>query len=79
MSLALICVSIHEMYQKCGHFQVCVGAFPKYPGEGVAGSDEEEKGRTEKALLRCHARLCEKADSLKASGSVASYLRNGNF
>src|SRR6266480_6025299 len=27
----------------------------------------------------CHAKLCEKADPLKALGCVASYLRNGNF
>ncbi len=28
---------------------------------------------------RCHATLCEKADPLKALGSVASYLGNGIF
>src|SRR5437868_2681106 len=27
----------------------------------------------------CHAKLCEKADPLKALGGVASYLRNGKF
>ncbi len=28
---------------------------------------------------RCYAKLCEKADPLKALGSVAIYLRNGQF
>lgn len=27
----------------------------------------------------CHAKLCEKADPLKALGCVASFLRNGKF
>src|SRR2546421_7668993 len=36
---------------------------------------EEQK----KSSSRCRARLCEKAASLKALGSVASYLENGLF
>jgi hypothetical protein len=40
----------------------------------------EKRGRERKQCYpRYHARLCEKALSLKALGSVASYLENGNF
>src|SRR5881396_1678801 len=67
------------MCPKCDPFQACIGASPKYPGTRVAGSDDEEKERMEKSSLRCHVRLCEKADWLKALGSVADYLGNGSF
>jgi hypothetical protein len=39
----------------------------------------EEWRRTKKRSSRCNAKLCEKADPLKAHGSVAIYLRNGQF
>jgi hypothetical protein len=39
------------MCQKCDHFQAFVGAFPRYLGERVAESDEEEWRRTEKEFL----------------------------
>jgi hypothetical protein len=35
--------SIPGIYQKCDHFQAFVGASPKYLGERVEGSDEEER------------------------------------
>lgn len=40
----------------------------------------EKRGRERKqSYPRCHARLCERADSLKALDSVAIYLENGDF
>jgi hypothetical protein len=40
---------------------------------------KKRSGERKKNYSRCHARLSEKADPLKALGSVASYLENGNF
>jgi Fic family protein len=40
---------------------------------------KERSGERKKNDRRCYAKLCEKADSLKALVSVASYLRNSKF
>jgi hypothetical protein len=42
-------------------------------------SGEKEKWRRKKRSFQSHARLCERADALKALDSVASYLENANF
>jgi hypothetical protein len=67
------------MCQKCDLFQAFPGASLRYLGERVAGSDEKEKWKRKKSSFQCHATLYERADSLKALDSVASYLENGNF
>jgi hypothetical protein len=67
------------MCQKCDPFQVFVGASPKYPGAQVAGSDARREVENGKSSSRCYVRLSERADSLKALGSVASYMENGIF
>ena len=71
--------SIPEMCQKRDYFQAFVGALLKYPGEKGRDLAKKRSGERKKNYPRCHAILCEKADLLKASGSVASYLENGNF
>ncbi len=38
-----------------------------------------EQMTRKKGSLQCLAMLCERADSLKAPGSVANYLENGLF
>jgi hypothetical protein len=40
---------------------------------------KERSGERKKNERRCYARLCEKADSLEAPGSVARFLRNRKF
>ena len=40
---------------------------------------KKRSGERKKNDRRCYARLCEKADSLKALGSVARFLRNSKF
>ena len=40
---------------------------------------KKRSGERKKSYSRGHARLYERADSLKALGSVASYLENGIF
>jgi hypothetical protein len=60
-------------------FSACVGTSPKYLGARVERPDEEARWRTKKSYLQCYARLCEEADSLKALGSVASYMGNSSF
>jgi hypothetical protein len=40
---------------------------------------KERSGERKKNERRCSAKLCEKADSLKALGCVASILRNSKF
>jgi hypothetical protein len=65
------------MCQKCDPFQEFVGASPKYPGAQVAGSDARREVENRKSYSRCYVRLSERADSLKALGSVALFLANG--
>ena len=71
--------SIPEMDEKCDLFQAFLGASLRYLGEHVARSDEKEERIREKRGLRCRAMLCERADALKALGSVAGYLENRIF
>jgi|GraSoi2013_115cm_1033766.scaffolds.fasta_scaffold527194_1 hypothetical protein len=71
--------SIPEMRQKCDRLQAFLGASPIYLGERVARSDKKRSEERKKRALRCHATLCERADSLKALDSVAGYLENGSF
>ena len=58
-----------------GSFQAFAGASPKYLGAREGDVMKKRGGERKKSDSRCHARLCERADSLKALGSVAGYTR----
>jgi hypothetical protein len=67
------------MDEKCDLFQAFLGVSLRYLGEHVAGSDEKEERIRKKRFLGCSAMLCERADTLKALGSVAGYLEKRYF
>jgi len=67
------------MGEKCELFQAFLGVSLRYLGEHVAGAHQKGERIRKKRLLECHAMLCERSDTLKALGSVASYLENGFF
>jgi hypothetical protein len=71
--------SISEMCEKGDLFQAFLDIFLRYLGERVVESGEKEKWRRKKRSFQSHARLCERADALKALDSVASYLENAHF
>jgi len=64
------------MSGKCHLFQAFLGVSLRYLGEHVAGSDEKGERSRKKRFLECHAVLCERADVLKALGSMADYMLN---
>src|SRR5258707_11627365 len=53
--------------------------FPNILANEQRDLTKKRRGEQKKNYSRCHARLYEKADPLKALGSVASFLRNSKF
>ena len=53
--------------------------FPTILANEQRGLTKKRRGEQKKNYSRCHARLYEKADPLKAQGLVASFLRNRKF
>jgi hypothetical protein len=53
--------------------------FPHILANELQDLTKKSGGERKKSYSRRHAKLCEKADSLKVPGSVANYLRNGIF
>jgi len=67
------------MCEKGDLFQAVLDIFLRYLGERVVESGEKEQWRRKKRSFQSHARLCERADALKALDSVASDLENAYF
>jgi hypothetical protein len=53
--------------------------FPNILAKKQRDLTRKKREEQKKNDSRCHARLHEKADLLKALGRVASFLRNGKF
>jgi len=69
----------HHLIASVFTFQAFRGTSLMYLGEQAAEFDEKGEAEKEKRSSRCHATFYERTVSLKALGSVASFLRNRNF
>jgi hypothetical protein len=60
-------------------FRHFLAHFPSILANELRDLTEEGDRKWKKESFRCHARLCERTNALKALGSVANYLENDPF
>src|SRR5712692_10279508 len=60
-------------------FRHFLAHFPSILANELRDLTEEGDRKWKKESFRCHARLCERTNALKALGSVANYLGNDPF